>query len=186
MSLEDLTLPQLLERTKKLESDNALFNKALNDPTTRTEQLALLKKSNPTLPIPELDVKAASDAALAAERGAREKLEKDVRDLQIQGRIDAERKRVMKEHGLSESDLLEVEKLMVDEKAPIPHYDAAAKVFKASRTQAEPSSSLISRQYEMPSKDVWGKGVGNKIELNKIAERMAYDAVNDLRRRGTA
>lgn len=190
MSLEDLknlTVPELLERAARMEKDSTLYQTLLNDPATRGETLALVKKKYPQTSIPELDAKAAADAAIAAERAEREKLEAKVRDLEFDRRLEAQRESVVKKYDLTDADLLAVEALMTDKDAPIPHYDSAVKVHMASKKSAEPTSSHIARgPYEMPSKDKWGPGVGNKMALNKIFQTEAYAALDALHGRKSA
>lgn len=186
-SLEEYTLPELVAEHRTALEKNRLFDTLMSDPETRRDALALVKRKNPTMPIPELEVEARNDAALAEERKEREKLEARVRDSEIRERLRLERERVKSQHDLSDADLIEVEKLMTDDKAPIPHYDAAAKVYRASRQQAEPSSSQLAvKTYNMPDKDIWSKGVGNKMQLNKTFTEKAYEAVNEVRRGGKA
>lgn len=184
-SLEDYTPSELITAHRAALEKTKLWDTLISDPQTRPQALALVKQKNPTMVIPELDAKQANDAALAAERTEREKLAIEVRDLKINARLEAERKRVMKDHGLDEGQLLEVEKLMVDEAAPIPHYDAAAKVYKASQVQARPSSSQLQvKTWDMPEKSVWGPGVGNRMALDKAFTTAAYEAVNLVRAGG--
>lgn len=186
-SLEDMNVAELLDHAKKADKDAGLLRTLLDDPATRKDTLELVKKKNPGMAIPEIEVAAAQEAALAEERKARQKLEAEVREIRQYESLRAERERVMEEHGLSKNDLKEVEKLMVDDKAPIPHFDAAVKVFKASQVMAEPTSASLTPQlYEMPEKSVWGAGVGNKSALDKIAKQAAYDAVNALRSKRSA
>lgn len=181
-SLEDMTVPELLEHTRKLEKDNSLLNTLSSDPDTRRELLRLAKKKMPNTPIPEIDNTLEAERMLAVADKKIEALETRVRDGEIRARIEAEESRLKKEHGFDDNDMQEVRKLMVDEKAPIPHFDAAAKVYNASRRQAEPSSSqLRDNSYEMPDHAMWGKGVGNKAALNKVFVNEAYRAVNELR-----
>jgi hypothetical protein len=182
-SLEDYTPSELITAHRAALEKTRLWDTLISDPATRPEALALVKRKNPAMVIPELDQQVASDKALAAERVKREELEVKVRDLQINARLDKERDRVMKQYGLDEAGLLEVEKLMVDETAPIPHYDAAAKVFKASQQMATPTSSnvLAVKTWDMPEKSMWGKGVGDRMGLDKVFREEAYKAVNELR-----
>lgn len=186
-SLEDYTLPELIAEHRTSLEKNRLFDTLMSDPETRRDALALVKKKNPTMPIPELEVEARNDAALAEERKEREKLETRVRQSEIRESMRVERERVKSEYGLNDADVIEVEKLMLDEKAPIPHYDAAAKVYKASRAQAEPTSSQLSvKTYDMPDKGTWARGVGDKMGLDKVFREKAYEAVNEVRRGGKA
>ncbi|HUP07661.1 MAG TPA: hypothetical protein VMU47_10950 [Caldimonas sp.] len=181
-TLEEMTLPELLDHTRKLEKDNGLIAPLLSDPATRSEALKLLKKKHPTMSIPEIDVKVEAEALVAEERKKREEADERLRLVEMRERWREERARVQSQYELSDADMAEVEALMRDEKAPIPHYDAAVKVWRASQRTAEPTSSqLQSHSYEMPSKDKWGAGVGNKMALNKIFENEAYAVVNEMR-----
>lgn len=182
MSLEDLSHEELLAHAKKSDEQARLFRTLIDSPDTRPRALALVKEKNPTMPIPEIDAQAAMDAKIAEERKAREKLEQDMRERDVRDRIDRERARCMKAYELTEADMDEVEKIMTDEKAPIPHYDAACKVYKASKVQATPTPALLNPpKWEMPEKDVWAPGVGNRTKLNEIALGEAYRAFNEIR-----
>lgn len=181
MSLEDLTTNELLAKAKEYERGHTLLNTLLNDPATREETLKLVKKKDPTRSIPELDAKAEMEKKLEEEREERRKLEASVRDNEIKRQIKEERERVKAMYELTDADMIEVEKLMTDKDKPIPHYDAAATVLKAQRAQAKPTTASISPPvFDMPSKDIWGKGVGNKAQLDKIALGQAYEAFNEI------
>jgi hypothetical protein len=181
-SLEDLTVPELLATARAATEKSQLFDTILSDPATRKEALALVKKRNPNMPIPELDAENAASAAVAEERKEREKLEARMRESEMRERIAAQRTTVRDKYKLTDADLLEVEKIMTDETAPIPHYDAAVKVWRAQKSQAVPTSSNISPPvYEMPTKDVWKSGIGNNANLNKVAMKLGYDAWNEIR-----
>lgn len=182
MSLEDLTPVELLAQHRAALEKNKLFDTLMSDPDTRNEALKLIKRRNPTMPIPELDVNAAAEKALAAERAEREKLEARMRDSEFRERLRGERERLKRENDFSDADLVAIEALMTDEKAPIPHFDAAAKVFKASRVQARPTSSQLAvKTFDMPDKTVWAAGVGNKMALDKAFREQSYAAVNEVR-----
>jgi hypothetical protein len=181
-NLEDMTPEEILAHTRSLETSVELFDTLLNDPVTRRDTLKALKSKKPNMTIPEIDTANEIETRIAAEREERQKLEVRVRDNEIRDRINAERKRVMNTHDLSEDQMLEVEKIMVDPTAPIPHYDAAAKVFKASLVQATPTSAvLVPRTFDMPNKDIWAGGVGSKPRLDKIALEQATAALNEIR-----
>jgi hypothetical protein len=181
-SLEDYTPAELLEHARTLERSNGLFNTLMNDPETRSETLALVKKKNPNMSIPELDVKAQVELAVAKEREEREKTDARLREMEMRERLNAQRDRVKSQYELTDADVLEVEKLMTDKDAPIPHYDAAVKVYQASRAQATPTSSQLQvKTFDMPSKDTWGRGVGDKMALDRAFKEEAYKAVNELR-----
>lgn len=180
-SLEDLTANELLAHAKRLEEGNRLYGPLMNDPETRGEMLRLIKKKNPGMPIPEIDAQDAASRLVASERAEREKLQSELRDEKLHRQLRESRERVKNEYDFTDADLLEVEKLMTDEKAPIPHWDAAAKVYRASRAQATPTAQALEAPvYEMPSKDKWGHGIGRPAELNKIAMKEAVAAFNDI------
>lgn len=181
-TLEDLTHPELLAVARAATEKSALFDTLLSHPDSRKETLALVKRRNPSMPIPEVDAESAATAALAEERKERLALENRVRDAEMRERIAAQREKVKSQYKLSDADLLEVEKIMTDETAPIPHYDAAVKVWKAQRMQAVPTSSNIQPPvYDMPAQETWKAGVGNNAALNKIATKLGYEAWNEIR-----
>jgi hypothetical protein len=91
----------------------------------------------------------------------------------------------MEKYALSKEDMPHVEKLMVaaeDNPYPIPSYDAAARVYLASRRSATPTpANSAPPLYEMPAKDIWGPGIGNAARLDKIAIGRAWDIWGDLK-----
>ena len=181
-SLEDLTADELIAHARTLEGSHRLLQTLMADPATREAVQRKIKKDNPSLAIPEIDAADAVRAELAEERKRREKLEKDILEDRVRRRLEEERAAVKSKYKLSDADLAEVEKLMTDKDNPIPTYDAAARVHVASKQTAAPTPSLIDPPtFQMPEKDVWGKGVGNKAMLDKIALNEAYAAYNEIR-----
>jgi len=173
-----MTTEQLMESTK-------LFHSLLNSPDTREQTLRLIKKKSGTS-IPEIDAKDSVLAEVQVERAERQKLEARIQEREIMDRIEKERLRVKNDYKLSDSDVIEVEKLMTDKDAPIPNYAAAAKVYNASKQIAAPTSSALQpKTWDMPEKDIWAAGIGNKQQLDKIAINEAYKAMNEFRA-GTA
>lgn len=178
-SLENMTTEQLQESTR-------LLHTLLNSSDTREATLRLIKKKN-GVPIPEIDAKDSVLAEVATERGERLKLEARLQERDIMDRIEKERAKVKAAHNLTDADVLEVEKLMIDKEAPIPSYAAAAKVYKASQQVAQPTPyQLKPNTWDMPEKSVWAPGIGNKQALNKIALEEAYKAMNEFRANGGA
>ena len=176
-SLENFSQAQLEESTR-------LFRTLLNSKDTRETMLRAIKKATGS-PIPEIDAADSVRGDIAVERAERQKLEARIQEREIIERIEKERARVKSEHGLSDADVSEVEKLMVDKEAPIPSYAAAAKVYKASQQIAQPTPSLMApKVWDMPEKDVWAPGIGNRQALNKIALQEAYKAANEFRSGG--
>lgn len=173
-SLENMTTEQLQESTK-------LLHTLLNSPDTREQTLRLIKQKTGQV-FPEIDAKDSVLAAVGKEREERQKLEARIQEREIMDRIEKERAKVRSSHNLSEAEVLEVEKLMVDKDAPIPSYAAAAKVYVASKQVAQPTTAMLQdRTYSMPEKDVWAPGIGNRMALDKIAMQEAYKAANEFR-----
>lgn len=181
MSLEDLTTDQLLEHARQLQGSHDLMQTLMKDPAAREMMQRGLKKLRPELSIPEIDAKDAIREELDIERKERQALQKQIMEDRVRARLEAQRAKAKSDYHLTDADMGEVEKLMTDAENPIPTYDAAARVHAASKKSGTPTpASFSAPTYEMPEKDVWGKGIGNKAELNKIAEREAYAALNDI------
>lgn len=173
-SLENFTQSQLEESTR-------LLRTLLNSPDTREQTLRLIKKKTGSS-IPEIDAADAVRGDIATERDARLKLEARLQEKDIMDRIRDERAKVTRDFDFTEADVSEVEKLMIDKDAPIPSYAAAAKVYKASKQIAQPTTHQIEpKTWDMPEKDVWAAGIGNKMQLDKIALTEAYKAAKEFR-----
>lgn len=181
MSLEDLTVDELRAHAAKLESNSNLMTSLLTNPKTREMVQRALKTANPNLVIPEIDSRDSLREEIKAEREERLKLERSIQESAIRTRIEGNRAAIAKKYDLSEADIGEVEKLMIDPENPIPSYDAAARVYLASRTSALPSPATFNAPiFTMPESDVWGKGIGRPATLNRIAMDEAYKAWSDI------
>ena len=181
-SLEDLTTDQLLNLARTTQASHNLLGTLMNDPTTREVIQRQLKKVNPALAIPEIDARDAVMAEVHKERDARLELEKKILERDVRERLERNREAAKTKYGLNEADMGEVEKLMTDAENPIPTYDAAARVHKASKATGTPTPVAIhAPTFDMPESDVWGKGIGNKANLDKVAMNEAYRALNDIR-----
>jgi hypothetical protein len=181
-SLEDLTPDQLLAHAKTLEQSHSLLHTLTSNPETRETLQRAMKKLNPKLSIPEIDAKDAVLAVVKESSERVEKLENKIRDDEIRQRLERQRTNLMSKYRLSEEDMTAVEALMVDKDNPIPSYDAAARVYLASKQSAVPTPSAFSppTTYEMPEKDVWGGGIANPAKLNTIAMNEAARAMQDI------
>jgi hypothetical protein len=182
-SLEDLTTDQLLAEARRMSSADNLVNTLSKNPETREALQRLIKKVNPNVPIPELDTRMAIETALEEERGKRRELETKFLERDTRERLEKQRAAAMQKYHLTEAEMLEVQKLMVHEDIDqrIPSYDAAARVFAASKRDAVPTGTQIqSPTYEMPDKDVWAPGIGNRAKLDQIALREATTAWNEI------
>jgi hypothetical protein len=191
-SLEDLTVPELLERAKTLESEKATFQRVMQDPSVRETFQGALKKLNPNLSIPEFDAKQSFRDEIKTEREARVKLENKILEDGIRADLEKKRAKVIKDYDLTEADLLEVEKIMTREVDPIPNYNAAAQVFKASKISATPTPA----SWQPPSTyqlmegktDPWAAGLmdnaptggGTKAKLDRIMMKQAGEAMAEI------
>lgn len=176
-SLENFTQAQLEESTR-------LFQTLLGSKDTRETMLRAIKKTTGQS-IPEIDARDAVMGEVEKERGERLKLEARLQERDIMDRIKEERAKVKRDHSLNDEDVKAVEALMIDKDAPIPNYAAAAKVYKASKQIAQPTThQLQPKTWDMPEKDVWAPGIGNRQALNKIATEQAYIALNEFRSGG--
>lgn len=179
--LEDLTTDQLLARARELEGSEATLRALTSNPKTRETVQRALKTLNPNLVIPEIDAKDAVLAQVGESNKRVEKLEQQIQERDIRDRIERTRAAVKDKYRLSDEDMTGVEKLMVDPENPIPTYDAAARVYLASRQSSTPTpASFAPPTFQMPEQDVWGKGIGNKAALDKIAMGEAFNAWNEI------
>ena len=185
MSLEDLgnlTTDQLLARAREMEGSANLLNTLAQNPATRGDLQRLMKKANPSLVIPEIDAADAVRGEIRERDERINKLEQQMLEDKVRTRLEKQRADARSKYNLSDADMSEVEKLMTheDPEQRIPGYDAAARVFAASKQNTVPTHAAIAPPvYTMPENDVWGKGIGNKAALDKIALSEAYAAWND-------
>lgn len=179
-SLEDLSHEDLIRHANALQQSDNLFKTLLTSPDTRERMQRLVKEKNPNLSIPEIDSTDRVLAAVAEEKKEREKLEAKLLERDVRDRIDRARADIKTKYALSEADVTEVEKLMTDKENPIPTHDAAARVFRASRTVSEPTPMQISAPiYDMPDAKIWGAGIGNKQALDRIFLTEATKVLNE-------
>lgn len=188
-TLEELTIDQLREialKAREMEPSYTLVQNLSKDPEARTMLQRYLKKKNPNLSIPEVDTEDRMMRALAEEKAAREKLEAKLTEDEARRSIEAQKRAVMEKFELSDEDMQAIEKRMLksdDNPDPLPpRYDWAAQLYVNSRTPSTPTpSSYFPPTYQMPDSKVWGKGIGNQAELNRIAmdqARIAWEEVH--------
>jgi hypothetical protein len=181
-SLEDMTVEQLLAHAKSTESSHTLLQSLTQNPETREGIQRLLKKANPKLVIPEIDAADRVMGSVKELREDNEKLRREIQEKEIRRDIESRKAKVMSDYSLTEADMSGVEKLMLDAENPIPTYDAAARVYLASKQSATPTPAqwTAPTTYEMPEKDVWGPGIGNKAKLDRIAMNEAFKAASEV------
>jgi len=180
-NLEDLTVDQLLAHAKGTEGDAALLRQLAKNPETREIMQAAIKKMAPATSIPEYDAKQQVRAEINAEREERLKLERKIMERDARDNVRERRQAIKDKYRLSDTDVTAVEQMMVDDKEVNWTHDAAARVYLASRQSPTPTPSTFSPPtYDMPEKDVWGKGLGNRAALDKIAMNQAFEAWNEI------
>lgn len=191
-SLEDLSHEQLLVLAKQQQGMADLANQLLSRPDTREMVQRAVKKLQPNLVIPELDTKDSTTAAIEGLREDNRKLEQRLIERDVRERVNENRATIKAKYGLSDADVLEVEKMMLDPENAGMSHDAAARVYKASRTPSTPTPSAYKgpTSYQMPEKDIWAPGIGNKARLDRIALEQAHlafaEVMGDRSKLGTA
>jgi len=116
----------------------AQIAKGLSDnPETRTGFLSLAKKADPSMSIPELDIANQITSAVAEERAKREALEAKIIERDARENVMNRRDALKKSKGLSDADVAEVEKIMVEK--GISNHDTAAEFMVAQRQSAKPT-----------------------------------------------
>jgi hypothetical protein len=176
-----MTMDEVYAFARAAGDSHNLLGTLMRDPEARTAVQRQMKRLNPKLVIPEIDSVDAVTAEIKKRDEEIAELKKAnlVRD--AKDHILEARRAVAAKYGLTDADMIEVEKLMTAEVDPIPSYDAAARVFRASQRDALPTSTEFAPPvFEMPEKDVWGAGIGKPAVLNQIALKEAYRAMNEV------
>lgn len=159
MSLEDLT-PQ---QRANLRAGELLFS----NPELAGHAKRLLKKADPKLQFPDVDL----EDALEAERTARKKETDDLRNTIHENQIKETRRAKhaeLKEQGY---DPVAVEKIMTDNK--IMDYAAACRYMDAVNTPAAPTPQSITPTSLPDTKELWT----NPIKWGRNA---AFDALTEI------
>jgi hypothetical protein len=155
----------------------ALLAKGLsNNPETRNEFLKLTKKANPSMSIPEVDIPLSMDGLLAAERTEREKLEKELLKDRVERDVEKRRNNLKVLKGLSDADIAEVEKLMVDKN--IASHETAADFYNMQKKSATPTPGFAgfgSQQVPKPETKDFGGNIAN------WARNEAAKTIHDIR-----
>jgi len=155
----------------------AMLAKGLSTNTeTRRDFLALTKKANPALSIPEVDIPASVRADIDAEAKKREALEAKIAEAEARENVRARREELMKSKNLTDADMAEVEKLMVDKH--IPSHETAAEFMLAQRQSAKPTPSVTGfGSHQVPNMDL--KTFGGNMKQWGRAE--AAKTLDDIR-----
>ena len=174
-------MDELLHYAKQAQPAAELVNLMAKNPELREGWQALVKKALPNQSIPEFDAKQSVRAEINAEREERLKLERKIMERDARDNVRERREAIKAKYRLSDTDVTAIDQLMVDDKEVNWTHDAAARVYLASRQSATPTPATFAPPvYELPEKDVWGKGIGNKSALDKIAMTEAFNAWNEM------
>lgn len=169
MSLENISLEARDELA-------ALSQMLAENPETRKDFLRMTKKVKPDLPIPELDMEDYTRKAVGQSEARVQQLEAKLRERDAVEELQKRRSGLMKK-GLiqSESEIEEVEKIMLDKK--IHDHETAAQYHTWMKQAAIPTSSGYNaspvKQFDLNR--YWKNPVG-------AARTEAMNALNDLRR----
>jgi len=129
MSLEDISLEQ--------RDELALLMKELaENPATRKEALRLTKKVRPNLPIPELELEDYTEKKVTAAEDRVNALEAKLKEKEALTELEKRRSKLVK-RGLSDEEIEEVEKVMLEKK--IHDHETAADYFDWMKQAATPT-----------------------------------------------
>lgn len=169
MSLENISLEARDELA-------ALSQMLAENPETRKDFLRMTKKVKPDLPIPELEMEDYTRQAVNQSEQRVQQLEAKLRERDAVEELQKRRNALMKK-GLiqSESEIEEVEKIMLDKK--IHDHETAAQYHAWMKQAAIPTSSGYNpspvKQFDLNR--YWKNPAG-------AARTEAMNALNDLRR----
>ena len=157
-------------------TDLAMLAESLgSNPKTRQKFLQLTKEANPNVSIPEVDIPRQVNGLLQQGHERLQRLERENQEMKIRATIEERRKQIMKK-GLTESDIPEIEKLMLEK--GISSHDTAAEFYQSQKRAAEPTPSIGGyQQNTVPTIDTKQFG-GN---LAKWARGTAASVIDDFR-----
>jgi cytochrome oxidase assembly protein ShyY1 len=120
---------------EEIESLAELANSLASNPKTRRGFLSLTKQANPDTVIPEIDIPNHIGGLMVEPLQRIERMEKANEERRIRDDIEASRRKL----GLSDEEIVAVEKVMVDNK--IADHATAKKFMDMQSKQAEPTSA---------------------------------------------
>ena len=167
MSLENLSV----EAKEELA---ALAQTLAENPETRKDFLRMTKKIKPDLPIPELDIEDYTHRTVSKAEERVQALEAKLREKEAMEELQNRRNSVVKKGLASESELGDVEKIMLER--GITNHETAAEYHQWMKQAAVPTSTGYNpsavKQFDL-----------NKYWKNPVsaARNEAQNALNDLR-----
>jgi hypothetical protein len=168
MSLENLSLEARDELA-------ALAQTLAENPDTRKDFLRMTKKVKPDLPIPELDIEDYTHKAVSRSEDRVQALEAKLREKEAMEDLQKRRNNVVKKGLAAESELDDVEKIMLER--GITNHETAAEYHQWMKQAAVPTSTG------------YNPSAVKQFDLNKYwknpsaaARNEAMNALNDLRK----
>jgi hypothetical protein len=162
-------------------ADLAALAKGLSEnPKTRGQFLGMMKQADPNLSIPEVDIPARIGASVKPYVDKIAKLEREGQERAMRDMVNERRSKLVKNKGISESEIAEVEKLMVEK--GIQNHDTAADFYLSQKQAAAPTPSSFS-QPSIPRPDLKTMG----LNINQWSRNEATNAIADIiKNRGRA
>lgn len=148
-----------------------LANTLANNPETRAGFLGLVKKADPSVSIPEVDMPLRIEAAAKESNERVAKLEAQLLERDVRDNVMQIRNSLVKRGLASEADIPEVEKLMLEK--GISSHETAAEFYQSQKRSAEPTpSSQGYKVHTMPTVDAklfggnlkqWGRAEAARV-----------------------
>ncbi len=172
-SLEGLTPEQI-------EAAAAMYQSLVSNPATREATLRATKTVNPSLSIPEVELKDMARAEFGKRDKVIEDLQADIRKRDAEQRVKDSRTS-LRDKGYAQTDVEAIEKLMIDKQ--IPNYDTAADYYTNMKKVAEPTPNTVQTRpstFSMPQ-DPMGAMKGGKQGLARWARNEGTTALDEIR-----
>jgi len=155
-----------------------VYSDLVNNPQTREIILRATKKVNPTLQIPEIDLKDQGNNAVLKGRERIESLENKLQQYEIKETVQNRRNGLKKDYNFNDDDIESVEKLMVEYK--IPEHKTAAEFFKMQRESAQPTPSAQHTPVSLPQDSMNAMMKGGQPGLNQWSRGEAMKTLDDI------
>ena len=155
-------------------ADLAIVAKNLSDnPKTRKQFLGLMKTVDPTVNIPEIDIPQQLNGVLAEGLKRLQAMENKQNERDLRDNIKERRNAIVRTGIVSEAEVPEVEKLMLEK--GISSHETAAQFFASQKKSAVPTPGQFGQPL-MPKPDM--KAMGGNI--NQWARSEASTAMAEL------
>lgn len=148
-----------------------LANTLASNPETRAGFLGLVKKADPSVSIPEVDMPLRIDAAMREANEKVEKLERALQERDARDNVMQIRNSLVTKGLASEADIPEVEKLMLEK--GISSHETAAEFLQSQKRSAIPTPSShgynVQTMPKIDTKDFggnlrqWGRATAAKV-----------------------